>query len=86
MATLADDASRLGRLEGQMGELSSRLARLEGQVSEISSRLARLEGRVDEISKVIQDLRAGQRQIRLALIGIGAAHFGLLATLLLRSM
>ena len=52
MTTLSDDA-RLGRLEGQTGELS----------------------------KAVQDLRAGQRQILLAVLGIGAAQIGLLTTL-----
>ena len=33
------------------------------------SRLGRLEGRAEEMSKAIQDLRAGQRQILLALYG-----------------
>ena len=48
------------------------------------SRLGRLEGRVEELSKAIQDLRAGQRQILLAIIGIGAAQIGLLTTLGIR--
>ena len=45
------------------------------------SRLGRLEGQTGELSKAVQDLRAGQRQILLAVLGIGTAQIGLLATL-----
>lgn len=48
------------------------------------SRLGRLEGQTGELSKAVQDLRAGQRQILLAVLGIGAAQIGLLATLVFR--
>ena len=37
-----------------------------------------------ELSKAVQDLRAGQRQILLAVLGIGAAQIGLLTTLVVR--
>ena len=50
------------------------------------ARLGRLEGRVDELSKAVQDLRAGQRQILLAVLGVGAAQIGLLVTLFLRAV
>ena len=52
--------------------------------SRLRFRLGRLEGRVEELSKAIQDLRAGQRQILLAIIGIGAAQIGLLTMLVVR--
>ena len=48
------------------------------------SRLGRLEGRAEEMSKAIQDLRSGQRQILLALMGIGVAQIGLLTTLVIK--
>ena len=43
--------------------------------------LGRLEGQTDGLSKAVQDLRAGQRQILLAVWGIGVAQIGLLTTL-----
>ena len=49
------------------------------------SRLGRLEGRVEELSKAIHDLRTGQRQTLLAIMGIGAAEIGLLTTLVIRT-
>ena len=48
------------------------------------SRLGRLEGQTGELSKAVQDLRAGQRQILLAVLGTGAAQIGLLTTLVVR--
>ena len=48
------------------------------------ARLGRLEGQANELSKAVQDLRAGQRQILLAVLGIGAAQIGLLTTLVVR--
>ncbi len=48
------------------------------------ARLGRLEGQTGELSKSVQDLRAGQRQILLAVLGIGAAQIGLLTTLVFR--
>ena len=48
------------------------------------ARLGRLEGQTGELSKAVQDLRAGQRQILLAVLGIGAAQIGLLTTLVVR--
>ena len=42
------------------------------------------EGQTNELSKVVQDLRAGQRQILLAVLGIGVAQIGLLTTLVVR--
>ncbi len=48
------------------------------------ARLVRLEGQTEEMSKAVQDLRAGQRQILLAVLGIGAAQIGLLTTLVVR--
>lgn len=44
------------------------------------SRLGRLEGQTGELSKAVQGLRAGQWQILLAVLGIGAAQIGLLTT------
>jgi hypothetical protein len=49
------------------------------------SRLGWLEGWVEELSKPIQDLRAGQRQVLLATMGIGAAQIGLLTTLVIKT-
>ena len=51
---------------------------------EDDARLGRLEGQTAELSKAVQDLRAGQRQILLAVLGIGAAQIGLLTTLVVR--
>ena len=48
------------------------------------ARLGRLEGQTGELSKSVQDLRAGQRQILWAVLGIGAAQIGLLTTLVVR--
>ena len=48
------------------------------------ARLGRLEGQTGELSKAVQDLRAGQRQILLAVLGIGVAQIGLLTTLVVR--
>ena len=48
------------------------------------ARLGRLEGQTEELSKAVQDLRAGQRQILLAVLGIGTAQIGLLTTLVVR--
>ena len=48
------------------------------------SRLGRIEGQTGELSKAVQDLRAGQRQILLAVLGTGAAQIGLLTTLVVR--
>ena len=45
------------------------------------ARLGRLEGQTGELSKAVQDLRSGQRQILLAVLGIGTAQIGLLTTL-----
>ena len=50
------------------------------------ARLGRLAGRVDELSQAVQGLRAGQRQILLAVLGAGAAQIGLLVTLFLRAV
>jgi hypothetical protein len=48
------------------------------------ARLGRLEGQTGELSKAVQDLRSGQRQILLAVLGIGTAQIGLLTTLVVR--
>lgn len=48
------------------------------------ARLVRLEGQTGGLSKSVQDLRSGQRQILLAILGIGAAQIGLLTTLVVR--
>ena len=48
------------------------------------ARLGRLEGQTGELSKAVQDLRAGQRQILLAVLGIGIAQIGLLTTVVVR--
>ena len=48
------------------------------------SRLGRLEGHTGGLSKAVQDPRAGQRQILLAVLGMGAAQIGLLTTLVVR--
>ena len=45
------------------------------------ARLGRLEGQTGELSKAVRDLRSGQRQILLAVLGIGTAQIGLLTTL-----
>ena len=42
---------------------------LEGQ-------LGNLEGRVIELSQAVQDLRAGQRQILLSILGVGGVMLG----------
>ena len=49
-----------------------------------ATRLGRVEGQTIELSKAVHDLRAGQRQILLAVLGIGAAQIGLLTTLVVR--
>ena len=48
------------------------------------ARPGRLEGQTSELSKALQDLRAGQRQIMLGVLGLGIAQIGLLATLVVR--
>ena len=53
-------------------------------IKDYITRLGRLEGQTSELSKALQDLRAGQRQIMLAVLGLGIAQIGLLATLVVR--
>ena len=55
------------------------------------SRMGAIEGRLGEQSLAIQDMRAGLREVNaridrvfLAVLGIGAAQVGLLATLIVR--
>ena len=53
-------------------------------IKDYITRLERLEGQTSELSKALQDLRAGQRQIMLAVLGLGIAQIGLLATFVVR--
>ena len=71
--------SRMGNMEGHMGNMEGRMGSMEG-------RMSNLEGQVFQLTQAVQDLRAGQRQILLAIVGLGsvilAAQGGVIGTLI----